>query len=149
MCLTTVTNKYKKNDRLEIGYKRFRRGFFGSGYQLEDLMQYQKRKIGYLYHAIGTTIMSSQYINADAPWNRRRHVEYDSGFHFYTSLKDALGGVAKTWNDYNTSMHIICEVAIWDIRAAGTQGDNEVLVGKHMRVIRPITRTEFESGKNP
>lgn len=123
MCLTTVTKTYKENDKMIVGYKLYENRIG----RLYDFYLFNERRKGIHYKAKGKYIYDIDV-----------NIEYESGFHILTSLKEAM----KFANIFTYPHISLYEVLAWDIRAEGKQkldtDSYNCVIAKNIRLMKEI-----------
>lgn len=129
MCLNIVTEKFKNNDDIRVGYKVFSK--HNGVYFSQIYNPHEPRVMGKMYCSGVKDYWSLDTICASS-FHR-----YDSGFHIWSTIEAAE-------EDYSITPDCIVEVIAWDIRAVGTNKTTTHLrprpcfVAKNIRLMREM-----------
>lgn len=126
MCLHQVTKRFKKNDRIRIGYKVFCKAisdFSGCYYHNPYFQIGPLRSLGRAYY------IPDDLKHKIAPLVGR---QYDSGYHTYSDKDDAINSIYEVTG-------VVCEVIVWDIRTYGRQNKKKCFVSRNYRIMREVS----------
>ena len=123
MCLESITKKFDdNNDEMVVAYKIFEKRYT----HLKSVFQNRRKN-----YELGIEYESTKCIIGCGDFG----CLYRSGFHAYTSKKDAVierKGMVRSIKVY--------EVHLWNLTAVGQQYGRECIVGRKMRITREVSK---------
>ena len=117
MCLNSITQTFRgPNDKMEIGYKVFRRSRFLRG--LDDPAYYNLYFKSFIDHYMGSRYEAEIPVISQRAKDEKLYMPY---FHMFYLEEDARG-MLEYIDPEDVEHYSVCEVFAWDIRVIGTQG---------------------------
>lgn len=129
MCLNTITQKFKRNNNMKIGYKLFRKGPY-NGQNFYRNIYFDVYTDLYMGEAYTAKFYDH---NCEMP---AQNGSYKPFFHIFEELPEAM---EYRKNCVYPGTILICEVFAWDIRTTGTVfGGWKCFIAKSYRLMREI-----------